>query len=247
MSKTKIWRGHFAALLAFFSFGSSSADAPPPDEPLWIAVVRTDGVLIPIARHAEGDWTLPWSQPFEPHIVAQIDTGGVLTPWHKYSNGRPPWSLPIDAGDPQRPKITVPTKWYLYTAEELGTTLNATQLMLAKAYCLQNWALLTDWKKRERLTRNETHNLAGLAFDRWPDEIVHVQDIPHLARIKTELGLLDGTGPMAARVIWLGFYRLQNRIIGVFHHKGYEGGSYKILEIREEQGKIVASAYGGGC
>lgn len=242
MTKTRICLLALSGLLGLCPLSLSAA------EPFWIAVVRTDGVLIPIARHTEGVWDLPWSQPFEPHIVAQIDTGGVLKPWtNRRGSGRDPWALPIDDRDPQRPKIAVPAQWYLYTAKELGTTLNATQLMLAKTHCRQNWALLTDWNKRERLTSHETNELAGLAFDRWPDEIVHEQDIPQLARIKTELDLVDGTGAKAVRIIWLGFYRLQNKIIGVLHHKGYEGGRYSVLEIQGEQGKIAVVADAGGC
>ena len=75
-------------------------------------------------------------------------------------------------------------------------------------------------------------------------------DFKYIEQIMVDLGLVNYNEERETRGWYyevLGFFKFQSRIIGVIWAKGSESGSYKLLEIQEQKGRIVLSVYGGGC
>ena len=226
--------------------------APPLErEPLWIAVVQSDGALIPIARHDGGVWDLPWPAPFDQETAALDTTGEVSPPpWL----GGEAWTLPvppIDTRDPGGGRIAAPMKWSFYSQTERGAALTVARLLLVQAHCMMQWALGFD--ERELFQVEGTPAVAGVAFNR-PLDVVSAEDemIPGLERIRADLGLVDVADPddpmMSRGYVWLGFYRLDDGvIIGVVNDRLYEGESWLVVEIDGARGRIVHRVYGGGC
>ena len=224
--------------------------APPMGrEPLWVAVVKTDGVLIPFARRDGGAWDLPWPAPFDAETAA-LDTAGEVgpPPWL----GREAWTLPvppIDRQDPRGGRIAAPMQWSLYPETEGGPALTAARLLLIEAHCMMSWAL--GFEERELSRLEGTFDVAGVAFNR-PLEVVSAEEIPELDRIRTDLGLIDSARlddpTESSRFVWLGFYRRDDGgIIGVVNHLGYEGESWLVVEIDGDRGSVAHRVYGGGC
>ena len=225
--------------------------APPMGrEPLWVAVVQTDGVLIPIARHDGGVWDLPWPAPFDQETAALDPTGEVgPPPWL----GGDSWTLPVppmEMGDPGGGRIAAPLGWSFYSQTERGAGLTVARLLLVEAHCMMQWAL--GFEERELFRVEGTPAVAGVAFNR-PREVVSAEDeIPELDRLSAELGLVDSSDPddptLSGSFVWLGFYRLDNGvIIGVVNDRGYEGEGWLVVEIDGDRGRIVHRVYGGGC
>ena len=250
-------RGFAIALTAASVACAPGPSGPPPEhDPLWIAVVRTDGVLIPFARHGDDGWDLPWPAPFEAETAA-LDTGGdvVPPPWL----GREAWTLPvppIDRQDPGGGRIAAPLQWSFYSRTEQGTALAVSRLLLVEAHCMMSWGLglgEPSGSGERGLPRVEgTPDVAGVAFNHPLDVVSAEEEIPGLDRIRADLDLIDVSGlddPMESRrFVWLGFYRLDDGdIIGVVNDRLYEGESWFVLEIDGDEGRIAHRVYGGGC
>ena len=226
--------------------GPGPSAPPTAREPLWIAVVQTEGVLIPFARRAGDGWDLPWPAPFDAETAA-LDTGGevVPPPWL----GREAWTLPvppIDRQDPAGGRIAAPMQWSYYSQTERGTALTAARLLLIQAHCMMSWAL--GFEEREPVPVEGIPEVAGVAFNH-PLEVVPEDEIPELDPISAELGQVDSTDPTLARqFVWLGFYRLDDgAVIGVVNDRAYEGESWLVVEIDGDRGRIVHRVHGGGC
>ena len=192
---------------------------------------RPRGLLIPIARRAGGVWAHPWPEPFDTSNVAVIESDGVLRDFRWESQqGLKPWALPVDAQDPEFPRIGAPTRWSFHSETPPGTTLTVTGLALIEAECLVSWALRTDARVLSQV--DGTRRVAGVAFNHRLDA-VSAEEVPYLDRIRTDLELVDTAGMYASRFVWLGFYRLEDGgIIGVVNHVGYEGGKLPGRRIR---------------
>ncbi len=46
---------------------------------------------------------------------------------------------------------------------------------------------------------------------------------------------------------WLGFFRFGSVVVAVANGRAYEGEGYQVVEIRGDQGRLVADVHGGGC
>ena len=220
---------------------------PPPSDLLWVAIVDTRGMLIPIARKAGGVWDHHWPNTFEVGRVARIDSDGVLRT-SESGQGLKPWALPVDAQDPEFPRIGAPTRWSFHSETAPSTTLTVTGLDLIGAHCLVRWALRTNDTDDRRLSQVDgTRQIAGVAFNRRL-EAISGEEVPYLDRIRTDLELVDDPSAGRSEFVWLGFYRLERGgIIGVVNRIGYEGESYLIVEIEGDKGQVVIEVSGGGC
>ena len=221
----------------------------PPSDHLWVAIVNTRGMLIPIARKAGGVWDHHWPDTFEVGRVARIDSDGVL---RTFGQGLKPWALPVDAQDPEFPRIGAPTRWSFHSETPPSTTLTVMGLDLIGAHCLLKWALRTDATDAGGVSYvlpevDGTRQLAGVAFNRRL-EAISEEEVPYLDRIRTDLELVDDPSAGSSEFVWLGFYRLEHGgIIGVVNRVQYEGDRYLIVEIEGDQGQVVVEVYGGGC
>ena len=206
--------------------------------------------MTPIARYDGGVWDRPWPEPFR--TMLRIDSAGLLKPHlaNEWPAGREPWALPVDLSDPRQARITAPREWRLYSESERGGPLTLTELRLAPAQCFQEWVLRTNRRDLTQVDYGSFRPLVGVAFSRSV-ESVGEDDIPHLDRIRADLGLVDGTGPKEPRYVWLGFFRVgslgRETIIGVMNGVGYEGEAFYVVEIDGEQGRVAVEAGGGGC
>ncbi len=224
---------------------------PPPSDLLWAAIVDTRGMLIPIARKAGGVWDQHWPNTFQFGLLARIDSDGVLRDWWP-RQGLDPWALPVDAQDPEFPRIGAPTRWSFYSETAPSTTLTVTGLDLINAHCLLKWALRTDATDAGGVSYvlpevDGTRQIAGVAFNRRL-EAISGEEVPYLDRIRTDLELVDDPSAGRSEFVWLGFYRLEHGgIIGVVNRIGYEGERYLIVEIEGDQGQVVIEVSGGGC
>ncbi len=243
----------FAIGLATLCLACGPGPSAPPTErdPLWIAVVQTDGALIPFARRVGDRWDLPWPAPFDAQTAA-LETRGeeVPPPWL----GQEAWTLPvppIDREDPQGGRIAAPMQWTLYSQTERGTGLTVARLLLTQAHCMMRWALGSGERQLSRV--EGTPDVAGVAFNQSVEVVSAADEIPGLDRMRADLGLVDSTGlddpTLARRFIWLGFYRLAaaGGIIGVVNDRAYEGESWVVVEFDGDQGRIAHRALGGGC
>ena len=224
-------------------------------EPLWIAVVRTDGVLIPFARHGDDGWDLPWPAPFDAETAA-LDTGGevVPPPWL----GQEAWTLPVPPidEDSRGGRIAAPMQWSLYSQTERETALTVARLLLVEAHCMMSWALgfgeSAGFGERELPLVEGTPDIAGVAFNHPLDVVSAEEELPGLDRIRADLGLIgvsDLDDPMQSRrFVWLGFYRLdEGAVIGIVNDRAYEGESWVVVEFDGDQGRIAHRVFGGGC
>ena len=243
-------RGFAIALTTAWVACAPGPSGPPPErDPLWIAVVRTDGVLIPFARHGDDGWDLPWPAPFDPE-AGGLDDGGEVDPAPRPDRGVSSLPMPPVDQDSRGGRIAAPMEWSFYSQTEQGSALTVASLLLAETQCMMSWAL--GFGDRELPRVEGTRDVAGVAFNH-PLEVVSAEaEIPELDRIPAELGLVDVAGlddPMQSRrFVWLGFYRLDGGgIIGVVNDRRYEGASWLVVEIDGDEGRIAHRVFGGGC
>ena len=234
---------------ACLACGPGPSAPPLADDPLWVAVVQTSGVLIPFARLTGDAWDLPWPAPFDEETAALDNGGEVVAPsWL----GQEAWTLPvppIDREDPQGGRIAAPMDWSFYSRTEQGAALTVARLLLIRAHCMMSWAM--GFEERELVRVEGIPEVAGVAFNH-PLEVVSEDEIPGLDAIRAELGLVDSTDPddplLSRRFAWLGFYRLDGGgIIGVVNDIRYESESWLVLEIDEDGGRVAHRVLGGGC
>lgn len=224
------------------------AAPPPAAEALWVALVRGDGTLTPIAREQDGTWDRPWPSPFRD--ILRIDSAGVLRPLLgvRWESGHEPWALPVEVSDSGLVRLTTPLEWHHYNGTEAVGSMAAMELRLAPAQCFRKWVLDTD-RRVPAWERQDAHEmLSGVAFSSRV-EVVAEEDVPGLDGIREQLGYIDGTGSKVTRFVWLGFYRLGDggTVIGVMSAVGYEGERVDVVEIEDGVGTVVVQASGGGC
>ena len=219
------------------------------DPPLWVAALGNDGSLHPLARHDGQVWTKVWPEPFSAGAVARVGEDGILRPWvntHPWPHH--PWSLPFVDPSADSLRIDMPLRWHVYAGQVAGTDLvRTTHLVLARAYCDNNWMLKTDWTERERIRPRETPTIVGTGLS---------QQLPgageaYRGRIDAalaKLGFVDPPeGTRGPRHRQLGWFLRGERILGVVYAKYSEAGRYRIVEIDGEDARVVVEAFGGGC
>lgn len=236
---------------------------PPEEEPLWVGVLDLSGNLVPIARYRaaqpgtdEGAWDEPWPEPFEFEALRfDRQTGTPLfvdiPRWRPNQETRSGW----------RRTKAAPVRWYVHSAGEPVTSVDATSLTITHAHCVMAWKLEVEetpelsallrrvdaqWRQSSGAVFSRP---IGAVFSRPADAVVDEADIPALDRIRQDLELVDRPAKGDARVNhrWLGFYGFSDLLLGVVHVLGYEGEGYYIVEIDGDRGRIAADVHGGGC
>ena len=153
--------------------GSNPAQRATPraDQSHWffVAVLRSDGVVVPFATYWRGLWLAPWQPP--PGYPAEINSVSDLpNPWFtKYEETTPTW----------------------YAAESgarRAVTLHASKLVGVDNYCSTNWGLQTDYAGAKG--EGGQHTNVGIALSEPAGLVAPVRLNPHSAEAKPILSLI---------------------------------------------------------
>ena len=253
----------------------AAACAPPPEAPpdrrqegpLWIGILRRDLHLVPIARYdadrpasAEREgWDEPWPEMFrfddlrfdrDRATPVVFPTFGMAPGADTTANGgsvQHDWSRTTEA----------PVDWYFHVPGQNVSALSTAHLSLMRTECFMAWSLpveeapeLEEALRQAGVRRDAP---AAVVFSRSPDAVVDESEMPALDEIRRELNLVDrpesGHPPddKAATYRWLGFYRFDGLLLGVVHERGYESGTFHVVQIDGDRGRIVADVWAGGC
>ena len=224
----------------------SGADA------LWIGVASYEGTIAPIARVADGVWSIPpWADAFYLQSIAARNTGDGVWSW---PDVKEVWENPDEDPDfpgraPDVIATGVPDSWYLFSEAQRGSELTTTSLMVERSHCMVRWALQTTRDTLPAMGMGVHPYIGGVVLSRQPSAILSADDMPALERIEEDLGLVDVTdaGKLDRRFDWLGFFRYDDLTFGVVQALYYESSDFSIVEFNGELGRVVAWASEGGC
>ena len=227
----------------------------PPDDLLVIATVTERGVLIPIARYADGVWDRPpWAGTVDMDRLTATPAGE--TSW-RWPDGRRTWHQPGRAWDTigqpgHAVAVGVPDTWHVYSGTEPAPPLTTLGLSIVRGSCYIGERRSTglkrtiSWAVRTRDPDRPAYAAAfdapvGLALSRAPAAVLTAGDAPDPRQIQQQLRREDpGAVPPAARYRWLGIYRFEDMTVGVLAHVGPTPGiRYALVELHGDHPRVV--------
>lgn len=236
----------------------------PRDDDLWIAVAehvwddaertRRSLRLVPVARQAGGAWLLGWMEPQSNPFQFAVDSTGRVRREAVMS------ALPLDRSGPGPPRIAAPASWRHYRPPGAhaagqsvdGVVVRTTGLVLVDAYCMA-----MGWKLSVQGPAGYEHDAGlgpydletGVALSRGPDEVLSEADLPELAAVREQLGLVSRDWPPegSRSFDWVGLFRFGSLVLGVMDARYWEGHAYMVVEIDGARSRIVADLGRGGC
>jgi hypothetical protein len=108
------------SVMAVALLGPQAAAAPPRAAPFLLALVRDDGVMLPIAAHDRGRWRMPWPLPAkEADVPVRLEDCPLA--W---------WGLP-----------QAPREWTLHVPGESPRPITADRMTWVQSYCKQQVAI----------------------------------------------------------------------------------------------------------
>src|SRR5205823_4029993 len=108
-----------ATLLAVLACGAAVSSDQPAAQPPVVAIVLTDGKLLPLAVRPNGDWELlPWPrhdlQESQPSLPVPSTVGSIPRTWFMPLAALPStWKLQPINGKPTTIHVAVPTRWQI--------------------------------------------------------------------------------------------------------------------------------------
>ena len=227
----------------------------PPGDLLIISAVTERGVLIPIARYADGTWDRPpWAGTVDMDRLTASPAGE--TSW-RWPDGRRTWHHPGRAwdtiGQPAHAvAVGVPDSWHVFSGAERGPPLTTLGLSIVRGSCYigegpsRGLKRTISWAVRTRDPDRPAYAAAfdapvGLALSRTPTGVLTAGDAPDPRQIQQLLRREDpgGVAP-AARFQWLGIYRFEDMTVGVLGHVGPTPGiRYAVVELHGDQSRTV--------
>jgi hypothetical protein len=135
----------------------------------FVAVLRSDGVVVPFATYWRGLWLAPWQPP--PGYPPEINSVSNLpSPWFtKYEKTTPIWHA-TGAGARQ------------------AVTLHASKLLEVDNHCSTNWGWQTDYAGAER--EEGQHESVGIAINEPAVIVAPARLDPHSAELKPIISLI---------------------------------------------------------
>ena len=224
----------------------------PPDDLLIIAAASERGVLIPIARYADGVWDRPpWVGKVDMDRLTASPAGETSWQW---PDGRRTWHHPGRAwdtiGQPGHAVATgVPDTWHLFSDTGPAPPLTTLGLSIVTEICYVgegpsrerrkgiSWAVRTRDPERPAYVRG----LVGLALSRTPASVLTAGDAPDPRQIQEQLRREDpgGVSP-GASFRWLGIYQFEDMTVGVLGHIGNTSGiRYAVVELHGDHPRAV--------
>ena len=227
----------------------------PPDDLLVIATVTERGVLIPIARYADGVWDRPpWAGTVDMDRLTASPADE--TSW-RWPDGRRTWHHPGRAwdtiGHPSHAVAAgVPDTWHVFSGAEPGPPLATLGLSIVRGSCYigerssMGMKRTISWAVRTRDPERPAYAAAfdapvGLALSRTPTAVLTAVDAPDPRQIQQPLRREDpgGVSP-SARFRWLGIYQFEDRTVGVLWHIGNTPGvKYAVVDLQGDNPRVV--------
>ncbi len=236
------------------------APLSPPDDLLVIAAAAERGVLIPIARYADGVWDRPpWAGTVDMGRLTASRAGE--TSW-RWPDGRRMWHHPGRAwdtiGQPRHAvAVGVPDTWHLPSGAEQTPPLATLGMSVAKGYCESpsgehrgsiRWVVRTRDPERPAYAVGFRPPL-GLVLSRPPTAVLEAGDAPDPRRIQEQLRKEDpGAVSPLARFRWLGIYQFEDMRAGVLGHGAPHAGIiYAVVELHGDQPRVVLTVRREPC
>ncbi len=177
-----------------------------------------------------------------------IGQDGLVIPVTLYREGvwSTPWPEPAE--DPARPSADLPDDWYVYTDSSDRAPIRLLDLVLTQAHCVKNWAFTTDWDGQRVREPTYVREIVGMVSSR-PLDLVEESEIPGVEGFREQFGLVSNAqeGQRFRRSVSLGYFQLDEKLVGVFAVRGYAGESYQVYELEPADGQRVVEVFGGGC
>lgn len=114
----------FKALFIFFLTIDTSL--AKDDRPIWVAILRADGILVPFSLYEDNKWTTPWSPLHEESEYQLKWLGDTPNSWLGKSRA-------------------VPRKWYLASSKGNESEIMVSKPVRYSTHCEQNWGLLSNY------------------------------------------------------------------------------------------------------
>lgn len=173
---------------------------------------------------------------------------GMAIPVTRYHEGvwSTPWPEPAD--DPARPSWDPPDDWYVYANPSDRAPIRFLDLVLTQTHCVENWAFTTDWDGQRFRELTYAREIVGMVSSR-PLDLVEESEIPGVEGFREQFGLISNAeqGERFRRTDALGYFELDEKLVGVFLIRGYAGESYQVYELEPGGGRRVVDVFGGGC
>lgn len=114
-----------------------------------VGVLRADGTLVPFAEYRHGLWWNPWPEPTshaENNEVRPKSLGNHTEPWFQQCE-------------------KAPTTWYFWTSADTPLVLNTSATLQVENHSQTNWALMTDYPKKQNVQKDSHHSHVGMALN----------------------------------------------------------------------------------
>ena len=227
----------------------------PPGDLLIIGTVTERGVLIPIARYADGTWDRPpWAGTVD---MDRLTASPADESSWRWPDGRRTWHHPGRAwdtiGQPAHAvAVGVPDTWHVFSGAEPGPPLTTLGLSIVRGSCYIGERRSTglkrtiSWAVRTRDPERPAYaagfdSPVGLALSRPPTAVLTAGDAPDPRQIQQQLRRADpGAVPPTARYRWLGVYQFEDMTVGVLGHVGpTQGIRYAVVELHRDHPRAV--------
>jgi hypothetical protein len=148
------------------------AAAEKKTDPLWIGMVRIDGLLVPFGTFPAGKWVNSW-----PILALEEEPNGDKPV--RIMDGR--ISLQDVPDSWKGGKQAVPMKWYVWSEGSQPRILNVSHVEKSSSHCSVGWALKTDLQPAQKVDYAPTPKL-GIATSR-PLKIISFEPVDKDSKI----------------------------------------------------------------
>ncbi|MGH9942888.1 MAG: hypothetical protein ACRD9R_11095 [Pyrinomonadaceae bacterium] len=114
-----------------------------------VGVLKANGTLVPFAEYRRGVWWNPWPEPTSPaesNEVGPKSLGDHPEPWFQQCE-------------------KAPTTWYFWSAADSPLVLKTSGTLQVENHSQTNWALMTDYPKKQNAEKDSCHDYVGMALN----------------------------------------------------------------------------------
>lgn len=114
-----------------------------------VGLLRADGTLVPFAEYRHGLWWNPWPEstpPAENNEVRPKSLGDHPEPWFQQCE-------------------KAATTWYFWSSADAPLVLKTSGTLQVENHSQTNWALMTDYPKKQNAEKDSCHDYIGMALN----------------------------------------------------------------------------------